>query len=116
MNRFRVVELVYRGLPARNRWCASISYYSFSMTAIPNSHAPVRGDAAVETLSNRCVLLIFSEKRCTPQNSEERQDSVLFSAFSQSFEAEKLRSLPKLWSSSIGPETLRGALRVFALL
>eukprot|EP00966_Prymnesium_polylepis_P031898 742090-Prymnesium_polylepis.1 len=25
-------------------WCASISYYSFSMTAIPNSLPQVRGD------------------------------------------------------------------------
>eukprot|EP00966_Prymnesium_polylepis_P020797 478644-Prymnesium_polylepis.1 len=55
MNRFRVIELVSidRGLPARKIWCASISYYSFSMTAMPNSLAQVRGNghrAAVEAL------------------------------------------------------------------
>jgi hypothetical protein len=45
----------------------------------------------------------FILKRVEPQNSEFRPFS-----FSQSFEAlPKLRPLPKLWSSSIGPETLR---------
>ena len=47
------VSIIDRGLPARKSWCASISYYSFSMTAMPNSLAQVRGNgprAAVEAL------------------------------------------------------------------
>eukprot|EP00966_Prymnesium_polylepis_P316021 7301663-Prymnesium_polylepis.1 len=32
------------GQPKEGSWCACISYYSFSMTAMPNGLAQVRGD------------------------------------------------------------------------